>query len=294
VTNTWTEGEPDLVLTLPQPFEVPARGDVPLQFFLLYTEKTEDRWIESIEFRPGAKSVVHHSIVIACDKPPDPNRSLSAGPETDGDCRRVTQFVPGVRHETIPGHAYRLRRGTSLYVAMHYVPDGVVRRDQTKIGLRYARGTPRELSVAQIRANQLEIPPGVADHVVISECRLADEAKLFSLNVHMHLRGKIARIEALFPDQKQETLLVIPAYNAEWEQQFYLKNPRMLPKETVLRLTAHFDNSADNPYNPDPKATVRWGQQLNDEMLVAWVGVGYSNPTSPLVLSPPKGSQYCR
>jgi len=87
------------------------------------------------------------------------------------------------------------------------------------------------------------------------------------------MRGKDMTVRLVYPDGRSETLISVPRFDFSWQIIYYLDQPLALPQGTRVEVTAHWDNSANNPYNPDPKATVRWGDQSWDEMLDAAMGV---------------------
>ena len=120
---------------------------------------------------------------------------------------------------------------------------------------------------------KLSIPPGDADYAAEAAHRFDQDTILYSLLPHMHLRGKSFRFEAVFPDGRREVLLDVPRYEFEWQNVYVLSRAMLMPEGSVLRCLARYDNSADNPSNPDPKATVTWGEQTRDEMLVGYVEV---------------------
>ena len=124
----------------------------------------------------------------------------------------------------------------------------------------------------------LSIPAGAADFAATAEHRFDQDTILYSLLPHMHLRGKSFRFEAVFPDGRREVLLDVPRYEFEWQNVYVLSEPKLMPEGSVLRCLARYDNSAGNLSNPDPKATVTWGEQTRDEMLVGYVEVALGRP----------------
>ena len=114
------------------------------------------------------------------------------------------------------------------------------------------------------------MPPGADDYEVKAEHRFRDDRLLLSLTPHMHLRGKSFRFEAEYPDGRQEVLLDVPRYDFNWQLRYELSEPKLMPKGTLMRCTAHYDNSAAYLANPDPTATARWGDQTWEEMMIGW------------------------
>ena len=118
---------------------------------------------------------------------------------------------------------------------------------------------------------EFRIPPGAADFVTQADYRFNQAALLYSLMPHMHLRGRSMRFEAEYPDGRREVLLDVPRYEFEWQNLYVLANPKVMPEGTVLHTTAHFDNSADNPNNPDSTRAVTFGEQTRNEMHVGYL-----------------------
>src|SRR5262249_25493458 len=115
------------------------------------------------------------------------------------------------------------------------------------------------------------IPPGAVNYRVGSALTLQSDSKLVSMRPHMHLRGKSMEFQAVYPTGEKEVLLRVPRYDFNWQMNYMLKNPKLLPKGTRIEVLGIFDNSANNPRNPDPKAEVRWGDQTWEEMLTGQI-----------------------
>ncbi len=103
--------------------------------------------------------------------------------------------------------------------------------------------------------------------------------ELTSYMPHMHLRGKDMRYEVIYPDGRRETLLWVPKFSFNWQTTYYLKNPVSLPKGTRMIITAHFDNSDKNKYNPDAQKAIRWGDPTYEEMMIGWLEYFVGGPT---------------
>jgi hypothetical protein len=136
----------------------------------------------------------------------------------------------------------------------------------------FAKKRPQHLvQVKGIVNTKLSIPPGAENHSEIGLLRLTGDMRITAMTPHMHLRGKAFRYEAVFPDGNTQLLLDVPRYDTNWQLTYRLAEPIEVPKGTILRGTAWFDNSRNNPGNPDPAKTVVWGQQVDDEMLLGFV-----------------------
>jgi len=132
---------------------------------------------------------------------------------------------------------------------------------------------------------KISIPPGASDHPEQAEYKLPVEAMITAFSPHMHVRGKTCKYEI---DTKDGTkvLLEVPHFDFNWQLRYELSEPVRIEKNTTARFLATFDNSTGNPANPDPKATVTWGQQTADEMLLGYVefyipGGAFALPAKP-------------
>ena len=262
--------QPDLVLSMEEPFTVPANAGpegVRYQYFRVPTNFTEDKWISATEVQPGNRSVVHHTILYV--QPP--------GAKERDDWIFLSAYVPGLRHDPMPARsAKRIPAGSTLLFEMHYTPNGSVQQDTTSVGLVFAdeKQVDKEVITTEIGNERLEIPPGESNCVVTATSRPTNqELTLLSLSPHMHLRGKAFRYELVLPSGERETLLDVPAYDFNWQTRYRLAEPRRLPIGSVIYCRAVYDNSEANLANPDPTKTVRWGQQSWDEMMLGFFDV---------------------
>ncbi len=265
----WMIGQPDVVFQLPQPINIKAEGTMPYQNVTVQTNLTEDRWIQSYEITPTDRSVVHHVIVKVINK---------GGAATEDEVRSEREgfwaaYVPGNSYRVLPdGFAKKLPAGASIHFQIHYTPNGKATQDQLKIGLKFADKAPQyEIHVLGLANPKLNIPAGAANHVETSQQPVPVDMTLSGYMAHMHVRGKSFKYEVTYPDGSQETLLDIPRYDFNWQLQYILSKPKIIPKGSVVKTTAVFDNSANNPANPDPTKNVRWGQQTYDEMMIGYV-----------------------
>jgi len=190
----------------------------------------------------------------------------------------VAVGAPGTEPTVFPqGVARLVPAGSKLVFQMHYTPNGSEQSDQTSVGLVFV--DPSKVR-KQIRADtalnaELRIPAREADYRSAAAYRFREDAILYSLFPHMHLRGKSFRIEARYPDGKSETLLNVPRYRFDWQNRYVLAEPRHMPEGTILHCEGHFDNSAANPGNPNPDKEVRFGVQTWDEMLVGYFDMAF-------------------
>jgi hypothetical protein len=266
----WRIPKPDMVFEMPQPFAVPATGTIDYQYIPVATNFTEDKWVEMVEVRPSERSVVHHAIVVV------DNGTGAWGQEY------LAGYAPGMAPQIWkPGQARLIKAGSHLVFQMHYATNGHAATDRTKIGLIFAKKPPTQRIVAmQAAAHWLQIPPGEANYKIEAGTIMRDNVELVGMRVHMHLRGKSMMFRAVYPNGESEILLDVPKYDFNWQPYYYLETPKPLPRGTRIEASAVFDNSANNPFNPNPAATVTWGPQSWDEMMIGWFDVAVNLGTN--------------
>ncbi len=262
--------EPDLVVPMAsKPYQVPATGAVRYQYFSVDPQLKEDRWVKASEVLPGNRAVVHHVLVFAKD-PED----LRRGGGVDGF---LASYVPGLRPPVYPdGMAKKLPAGSKLIFQVHYTPIGTPQEDICQLGLIFAdeHEVTHEVVTTSAAQRNLRIEPLRADQSFSAMSRPAPtDVLLLSFMPHMHLRGQAFRYEAVLPGGQREVLLDIPRYDFNWQTGYVLAQPRLLPAGTRLACQGVFDNSPDNLNNPDPQATVRWGDQTWEEMLIGYFDI---------------------
>jgi hypothetical protein len=271
----WQFGTPDVVYQIPQPIEVKASGTMPYQNVTVDPGLTEDKWVTAFEVQPTAREVVHHVIVFVRD--PSGRGRNDATPrirnDEDGTGGFFAAYVPGNNYVTYPdGFAKALPAGSRLHFQIHYTPNGTATTDQVRIGLKFAKSEPKHVvQVAGIANARLNIPAGASNHPIAGSIPVPQEVKVIGFMPHMHLRGKSFRYDVILPDGSARTLLDVPRYDFNWQLAYRYAEPVTIPAGSKIRATGWFDNSADNPANPDPTKTVRWGPQTTDEMMLGYV-----------------------
>jgi hypothetical protein len=282
-SDGWVIGKPDVVFELPAAQPVPANGVVPYQYFITPTNFKEDVWVQAAEARPGNRKVVHHIIVSFRD----PRLKDRPGGRGVGD-GFIVGTAPGDMPMILPpGFARKVPAGADLVWQMHYTPNGTEATDRSQVGLVFYKGKepPRySEQTLGISNGEFVIPPGANNHKVESEWRVPRDALLMTFMPHMHLRGKDFEYRVDYPDGKSEVLLSVPRYDFNWQLVYRVDKPLLLPKGTRIHCTAHFDNSAGNPANPDPKKEVRWGDQTWEEMMIGWVDFVWAQPEKEALL----------
>lgn len=263
----WTIPIPDLILQLPSAFEVKAQGTMPYQYAYVETGLTEEKWVEAFEIIPTERDVVHHVIVQIIEKGSDVKKV------GDGSGSFWAAYVPGNGVRIFPaGFGRRLPAGAKLAFQIHYAPNGRAVREQMRIGLVFAKKRPSVgIESIGIAKRDLNIPPHAANHIETREQIAPFDFYITSFMPHMHLRGKAFKYEVVFKDGREETLLNIPHYDFNWQLSYDLKQPRLIPKGSRVRVSAVFDNSVENKANPDPSQVVKWGPQTYDEMMIGYL-----------------------
>ncbi len=287
----WGIPTPDVVFQLPKPFSVPTAGVMDYQYVIVPTGFKEDKWVEALEVRPTDRAVVHH--IIAYLREPGSNyfKDQKPGvffiaPPPKADEKTDTSalpsdflvgYAPGQPAEILhPGEGKLIKAGSDIVFEVHYTPNGKATTDQTKLGLVLAKAAPKERVLTLSASNgTFKIPPGDPDYKVNASFEVQKSVKLVGLHPHMHSRGKSFEYRLTFPDGKTETILSVPVYNWHWQLWYNLVDPIDLPQGTKIECTAHFDNSPNNPENPDPTKSVIWGQQSWDEMMVGFFNLKF-------------------
>jgi len=313
----WNIGKPDIVVQLPKAYDIPAKGTVEYTYFILASGFTKDTWVQAGEFRPGNRSVLHHATVFFRD--PDSRwlrkypageyfvpaeqiaraNAPSSGATTNAGAslleERFLGYVPGRQAMVLPpGQARLIPAGSDIVVQFHYTTNGRPATDRSSFGLVIAKEAPtRRFYTTAVANDKFIIPAGAADHVVQASMTLRGDAELTGFYPHMHLRGKWMEYRAFYPGGRSELLLRIPRYDFNWQLVYELSESKRLPRGTRIEVTGAFDNSPNNPYNPDAKATVRWGDQSWEEMLAGFIQITVDPATDvfELVGAPKKSTQ---
>jgi hypothetical protein len=261
----WNIPQPDAVFSMPEAFPVPAKGEVAYQYFDVPTNFTEDHWVQAVEVRPSARAAVHHVVVYIREK----DDVWIKGP-TKSDILEI--YTPGTLPAVWkPGQAKKIPAGAHLVFQVHYTPTGQPVSDRTVAGVIFAKEPPAErVLTIQLGNSSFAIPPGRADYPVSVMGTLPHDATLLSFFPHMHLRGAGFEYLIIPPKGPPITLLKVENYNFYWQLSYVLAEPLKLKAGTRLEATGWFDNSANNPLNPDPKATVRYGEQSWEEMCIGF------------------------
>jgi Flp pilus assembly protein TadD len=293
--DAWHLGTPDLVLSMPRAYELPAAVPLPsgridvYRNFVIPTGLAEPRWVKAIQLRPEPDRVVHHAIVLV-----DPSRSLGRLEQPD-DQPGFEGMELGSAHSPGPHFlswqpgrlpqpptdqsAWRLDPGTNLVLQLHLQPSGKHEQIQAKIGLYFTeRPPPNYLHKICLRSLDINIPAGQKDYRLISEFQLPVDAEVSAVLPHAHYLGKCLEGVAVLPDGTTKTLIRIPDWDFNWQSDYQYKEPIALPAGTVIKQQYTYDNSADNVRNPhQPPRPVTYGPQSTDEMGELWLQLRLKN-----------------
>jgi hypothetical protein len=297
----WRIGTPDLVVSMPKPFEVPASGTIDYQNFDVPTNLTEDKWVQALELRATAPAVVHHILVFGREPggvapqaytqralpnggnhgvvPPRPTAESGTPGQRDGSQpprRLLATLAPGTSTFVFPeGAAMKIQAGTTFVFQVHYTANGTPATDQSSIGLVFAKEPPRqEMRVSHFMNTQLFLPAGSANQRVDAAIEFTADSHIVALFPHTHPRGKSWEYRMVYPDGRSEVVLSVPKYDFNWQTYYQYARPIPAPKGSRLEAIAHYDNSTANKANPDPTADVRWGEQTWEEM--QYTGITYT------------------
>ena len=265
LTEGWQLGEPDYVITLPL-VNIPAEGRDYFPTPNLTLDLPEDRWIRAIEIRPSNREVTHHSVIFTAPATSAGGLGAAAG---SGFFDVLGVWAVGTPATVYPeGMGRWLRKGQQIRTNLHYHPNGKPATDQTRVGLYWGKGElAKEVASALAGDLTFQIPPHAKNHEMRAVYVVDQDSTVVSYFPHMHLRGKDMKITATFPDGRQQTLINVPGYDFNWQLFYYPQERLTLPRGTRVDIVAHYDNSADNPNNPDPARAVTFGEQSTDEMM---------------------------
>jgi hypothetical protein len=291
----WTFGKPDVVLSMTEDCAIPADGAVPYKYYAVPTNFTEDKYIQFAQIQRGERSVVHHVIVSVREpdqgplppageikfgqqrvNPEDPQRQQQQqARRSNNPDGMLVGWAPGMSPLTLqPGNAKLVKKGSVLIFQMHYTTTGVAVQDRTGVGLWFAKGPVEKRVITKgvtVDPAKLVIPAGDANFESRSSFTFPEDAHIHSFMPHMHVRGKDFEYKLVYPDGASKVLLRVPRYDFNWQLNYFVQEPIAVPKGSRIECVAHHDNSAANKFNPDPRITVRWGDQTWEEMMIGWV-----------------------
>lgn len=284
----WSLGKPDMILQAEKPFVLPPQGTDTYWNFIFRVPITETRWVKAVEIRPGDKRYVHHANILIDRDESSRRREAQPGAGFGGMEIRIESQVfepdshllfwkPGTVPSVEPeGMALRLDKGTDLILNTHMQPSGKTEIIQPSVGLYFTPHPATKLPMLlQLEDDtKIDIPAGQRDFPVSDEFILPVDVKLFAIYPHAHYLGKDIEAWATLPDGSREELIHIPQWNLNWQAVYRYAHPVLLPKGTVVGMRYVYDNSAENPLNPNhPPVRVKGGNRSSDEMCHLWLQV---------------------
>jgi len=280
-TEGWQLGVPDLVVSMEKGYTLYADGPDIYRNFVIPLNLDEDKWIQAIEFRPGKRSVVHHSLFYydtsgqareqdAAD--PIPGYKSMGGAQREGSS--IGGWAVGGIPKNLPdGLAHFLPKGSDLILSTHFHPSGKKETEVSTIGFYFSNEPPKERFTAiQLppvfgALSGVNIPAGESNYSKTDSFVLPVDVKAFGISSHAHYLGKRMKMTATLPNNEVKELLLITNWDFSWQEQYRFKDFVYLPAGTRLDGEVVWDNSKDNVNNPnDPPVTVRWGRESSDEM----------------------------
>lgn len=254
---------PDLIVKFPK-VKVQAEGFMRYKYLTVKVPIKEDKWVKSVETRTKNTQVLHHALAFITDG------SKKRGVNAAGGY--FTGYVPGATINNFPvGKGKLLPKDSYILVQLHYTPNGTAVEDEVSLAFEFYDDKPKyEIVTKSAYTRSLKIPPFEENYVVHAEHKFREDGYLTGFNPHAHLRGKSFKYELLLPDGKKETLINIPKYDFNWQINYQPLEPIFAPAGSIVKVTATFDNSSKNKNNPNPKATVRFGEQTDDEMMIGY------------------------
>ncbi|MGD1090380.1 MAG: thiol-disulfide isomerase [Bryobacteraceae bacterium] len=322
--------KPDVVIEMPKAVEIPAVGTVEYTYVIVPTGFTKDTWVTAAEVRPSNRAVVHHVIAFVRTpgalylrdaKPGEPvipnagvMRDENGFPAQPSKRQHIAEiqraenqdvgpeflagYAPGLQPQrfSIGGNdaAKLIPAGSDIVFQLHYAANGKATSDHTKIALTLAPAPPQHRFLTLNALNtQIDIPAGDSNYESHASVTLKQNADLVWLQPHMHLRGKDMTFKVTYPTGESEILLQVPHFSFSWQLGYEEAKPILLPKGSRIDVTAHHDNSMNNPDNPNPRLDVRWGDQSWEEMMIGWMGLVVNADANPkaILSRPPRQSE---
>jgi hypothetical protein len=284
--------KPDLIVEMPTAFQVPAKGTIEYQYMLVKTNFPEDMWVVAAEMRAGNSKVLHHG--EAWVRPPGSKWMADATPGVSyatGEMRKngpgieiLGKFNPGLGAQTFDfgGSAKFVPKGSDIVFEAHYTTTGTPEASRSMVGLVLAKNPPVSRYVTSYgpTANNLVLSPGDGNAEVVSEMIALEPSKLVYVQPHMHLRGKDYEVRVVYPTGEAQTVFR-GRFDFNWQLGYDLEKPVVLPRGSKVQGIAHFDNSANNKFNPDPAKEVVWGLQNWEEMQNCFMGFIIDSKINP-------------
>jgi hypothetical protein len=282
-TDGWVLGKPDLVLEMPEEFEVPASGPDLYRCFVIPSGLRRDAHISAVEYQPGNRRVVHHLMAFldstgagrdrdAADPGPGYTSYSGASVEVEGD---LGGWAAGnVPHHLPDGIGRPVAAGSDVLLQVHYHPTGKPEKDRTRLGIYFSRKPVKQtLHWANATNDTFRLPPGQSNIEVKATWNVPVDVEALGVTPHMHQLGRDFRMSVTFPGGKTRDLIYIESWDPNWQNTYFFEKQITLPRGSIVKVVAHYDNSA-HPRNPhQPPQLVGWGPEASDEMCVGYIGI---------------------
>jgi succinyl-CoA synthetase alpha subunit len=271
----WSMGKPDLVVDIPA-YTVPASGVVDYQMPAVANPLKEGRWLKSTAFKAGSRQGVHHILAGWIPKLPKDAKggfdwNISMGGYAVG---RETNTAPADWGTWVPP-------GGAVSFQMHYTPYGKEYTDASKVGFYFLDKAPEKVMRQIVAVDpSIEIAPGEARHHERAYVRFPAAVQIYGAQPHAHYRGYSSKLTAIYPDGRQEVVLNLPKYDFGYQQEYVFQDLIELPAGSILVADYLYDNSPNNPANPDPTKMITWGDQSFQEMLFTAIRFRWTDETS--------------
>jgi len=292
----WAFGEPDLVVKMPEEYTVPAEGRDIYRAFAIPLNLKEDKYVRAVQYRPSNTRVVHHALMFldvsgesrkkdeADPAPGFKGLGLGLGAVSGGN---LGGWAPGGVSQPFPeGMGKEVKKNADIVLQLHVNPSGKVEKEQSQVGLWFTKEKPqRTVSMMPLSDWQINLPAGQKDIKISDSIVLPVDVDLIGIIPHAHYLGKECKVWAKGPDGKEIPLIWIKDWDFDWQEQYRYKQTVRLPKGSELNMIWTYDNSASNPRQPsNPPRRVRFGEQTEDEMAMAFLQVATLNPGDNLKL----------
>ncbi len=291
----WPKGwksAPDHILQLKEEYELSADGPDEYVWFVLPSNLLTNRLIKSVEFRPEPAENFHHMLAFVDTSDsarkmdmadPKPGYRRFGDPGFVPDATLGAWALGALPHSLPTGYAKAIKAHSDVVVQVHFTKRGKPAKCRLKIGLRFANEVVKHHVVTlALRKADLSIPAGRSEFVAECTETAPLTVELLALGPHMHFLGRKIRFSVEHPDGKEDELLRINDWDFNWQMPYVFPQPKTVHAGSVLRLTGTFDNSAENPLNPNrPPKLVSWGPSARDEMLLIMMDLAI--PEDPLL-----------
>lgn len=291
----WQLGEPDMVVTMDEPYTLVAEGPDVYRCFVIPNPVPAGKYLRAVEYRPGNRRIVHHAVIATLPRrtaraklAAGDGKSFASGLALPGRLLPgpLAFWTPGMEPRPLPeGLAAELPEGDDLILQLHLHPSGKPETEQTSIGLHFSDQKPSgRLKLMILSNNKIDIPPGEADHAVSASTTIREPVKVHGIFPHMHLIGRTVRVTATLPDGTTEPLIAIGDWDFNWQLYYQYAAPLRLPAGTRLEGRWTYDNSVANPANPSrPPRRVTYGEQTVNEMAILVLDVTPDAQAAPEV-----------